>query len=68
MSLRCFSLVSSEMFQPTNRFWYQFVGQVIKNVFKHKNISHITVGISKGMKKNVIFISAAHGVETLIRN
>ena len=40
----------------------------MKNVFKHKTINHVTLGISKGMKKNVISISVAPGVETLIRN
>ena len=36
MSLCCFALISSEMFQPVNRFWYKFVGQVMKNVIEDK--------------------------------
>ena len=42
----------------------------MKNVFKDKKINHVTLRISKGMKKSVISISVApgHGVETVIRN
>ena len=40
----------------------------MKNVFKHKNINHVTLRISKGMKNSVISISVSSDVETLIGN
>ena len=40
----------------------------MKNIFKYDKISHVTLGISTGMEKNISSISIARGVKTFIRN
>ena len=70
MSLCWFSLISLEMFQTINRFWCQFVGQVIKKMILNtkKCQSCNSWDFQGNEKKNVISISVAPCVETLIRN
>ena len=36
MQFCCFSLITSETFQVTNRYRYQFVGESYDGYFKHK--------------------------------
>ena len=47
-----FSLITSEIFQLTNRCRYQFVKKVMADILSTKDIfQRATLGLSKGMKK-----------------
>ena len=68
MHLCCFSLITSEIFQLTNRYRYQLVGEVMMDMFSIKEIiQRVTLWIPKGMK-NAISVSVAFNVHILIRN
>ena len=58
MYLCCFWLIISDVFQPTNRYRYQFVEQLITDILSTKEIIKLaTLGIPKGMKKcNFVFL------------
>ena len=54
--------------QQTNRYRYQFVGEVMKDILCTKEIiKHATFGIPKGMK-NAVSICFAFTVDILFRN
>ena len=59
-----FWLITSEMFQVMYLFWYQLVGEAMKNVFNHKKNQSCNSWDFQGNEKNVISISIAPGVET----
>ena len=68
MYLCRFSLIISEIFQPTNRHRYQFAGEVITDILsKNEKTQRATLGIPKRMK-NAVFTSIAFSVDILIRN
>ena len=65
MHLCCFSLITSEIFQLTNRHRYQFI---VTDILSTKElIRHATLWIPKLMEK-LISISIAFSVDILIRN
>ena len=66
MSLCCFSLTTSEIFQITHLSRYQFVGEVMMNILSTEEITHFaTLGIPKG--KNAVSILIAFGIDIFIR-
>ena len=63
-----FLFITSEIFQQSNRYTYQFVGEVITVALSIKEIiQHANVWIYKEMK-NAISISLAINDDNLIRN
>ena len=52
MYLCCFLLITSEIFQLTNKYRYQFVEEAMTDIFNTKEIiQRATLGTPKGMKK-----------------
>ena len=63
-----FSLMTSEIFQLTHRYRYQFAGEVMTDMRSIKAIIQCaTLGIPKGMKK-CNFLSIVFCLDFLIRN
>ena len=59
MHFYCFSLITSQIFQLTSQYRYQFVGKVMTDILTRKKVVRRAIlGIPKGMK-NVISISIA---------
>ena len=64
-----FSLITSEIFQPTNRYRYQFVRKVMTDILTTKETIHYAIlGTPTRMKKKAVSISIAFFVGILIRN
>ena len=67
-ALVLFSLITSEIFPLTYRYRYQFVGEVMTDMWSIKErIQCASLGIPKGMK-NAIYIFIAFCLDFLIRN
>ena len=61
----CFSLITSEIFQLTNRYRCRLVGEVMTEILSVKEkIQWLTLWIPKGMK-NAISISIAFSTDIL---
>ena len=63
MYLCCFSVITSGIFQPTNPYRYQFVGEVKMDILSTKEINHCeALGIL------AVSISTAFSIDIFIRN
>ena len=67
MHLYCLSLITSEIFQLTNRYRYQFVGEAMTDILSTKNNQTCDPWASQGNEK-CNFYSIAFCVDILIRN